>query len=483
MARSLAVLLVAAVLTPAVAGRGDDKAAGAPERRPNIVFVLTDDLTADLLAYMPTVRALQRRGTTFSRYIVSNSLCCPSRATILTGRFPHNTGVRTNVWPDGGRDVFRARGGERRNIATDLDARGYRTALFGKYLNEYQPTSGDVPPGWDTWAVSGKGYHGYRYNLNTDGRIRKYGERPRDYMTDVMKRRSLGVIEQAADAGDPFFLYLSPFTPHGPATPARRHARRFRGMRAPRDPAWNQTIENGPSWLEGRRPLSAEQIARLDERQRRRAQSVLAIDDMIAAILRRVRARGLMDRTYIVFTSDNGFHLGQHRLMMGKMTAFDYDIRVPLIIAGPGVAPGYTAHELVQNVDLRPTLADLAGARVQGGADGRSVVRALRGLPLRNWRRAALVEHRGPDLLPTDPDWERAPGGNPTSYNALRFDGGLFVESANGEREYYDLDRDPHALRNAYRDLDQAQREKLIERLDALRYCRGRVSCFRAGRG
>jgi arylsulfatase A-like enzyme len=355
--------------------------------------------------------------------------------------------------------------------------------MLGKYMNEYQPTSGEVPPGWDTWAVSGKGYHGYDYNLNSNGRVMKYGGRPRDYMTDMLKRRGLRFIDDAVDAGDPFFLKLSPFTPHGPATAARRHARRFRGLRAPRPPAFDQAVEGAPSWLAGRRPLSPEQIAVLDQRFRRRAQSVIAVDDALKAIMQRLRSRGQLHRTYVVFTSDNGFHLGEHRLMVGKMTAFDYDVRVPLVVTGPGVPAGRTVDALAQNVDLRPTFADLAGARVRGGADGRSLVPALHGLPLRDWRRFALVEHHGERLLPSDPDWQPAPGGNPTTYTAIRFDGGLYVESRNGEREFYDLERDPHALRNAYRDLEPARQAELARRVARLEGCSGRRACFAAARG
>jgi N-acetylglucosamine-6-sulfatase len=205
-ALAAAALLAVPAAAPAQAG---------PER-PNIVFVLTDDLTADLLAFMPAVRRLSRRGVTFSSYFVSNSLCCPARVSLLTGRYPHATGVRTNVWPTGGWEVFARNGGERRTYATDLRRRGYRTAMFGKYLNEYWPRSRHVPPGWHTWAVSGKGYHNFDYNLNVNGRVVRHGRRPRDYLTRVIARRSARFIRESARAGTPFFVQLSTFSRRRP---------------------------------------------------------------------------------------------------------------------------------------------------------------------------------------------------------------------------------------------------------------------------
>lgn len=488
----LALLAVAAfLLTPACGPASDEARAvattpavappaapAAIPQRPNIVYVLTDDLTADLLPYMPTVRALQRRGVTFSNFIVSDSLCCPARATLLSGRYPHSTKVRTNVRPTGGWHVFHDRGLERSTYATDLHNRGYRTAMLGKYLNEYQPSSGYVPPGWDLWAVSGKGYHNFDYNLNVNGRLLQYGRRSRDYLTDVMARRSVQFIRRSVRDRRPFFVELSTFAPHGPAVPAPRDRRKFPGLRAPRTGAWDKTIENGPSWLKGRRALDARQVAALDLRFRRRARSVVAVDRMLRRVMRTVRRTGQANRTYVIFNSDNGFHLGQHRLMPGKMTAFDYDVRVPLIVRGPGVPARTTVDALTQNVDIRPTLAALAGTRPGSRVQGRSLVPFLRGQRPDRWRQTALIEHRGPDLDPSDPDYQAAPGGNPVTYEAIRFDGGLYVESANGEREYYDLERDPDGLVNAYGTLSAEQRRELAARVRRLARCTAVKACF-----
>ena len=207
-------------------GRSDKK-------HPNIVFVLTDDLAWNLVRYMPHVRQMQSRGVTFNRYFVTDSLCCPSRASIFSGRLPHNTGIFSNTPPDGGFHAFRRRGEEASTFATTLQGAGYRTAMMGKYLNGYVPGgrfgSGGpyVPPGWNRWDVAGNGYPEFDYWLNEDGQLDPYGRRPQDYLTDVIGRMGLDFIRQSARAGQPFALELATFAPHVPYTPAPRDARDF----------------------------------------------------------------------------------------------------------------------------------------------------------------------------------------------------------------------------------------------------------------
>lgn len=455
-------------------------AGGTPSQtKPNIVYVLTDDLTADLLPYMPSVQQLAAEGTSFTNFFVANSLCCPSRASTFTGQYPHSTGVRTNTYPDGGWYKFQERGLERSTYATDLQKAGYRTALMGKYLNEYEVASG-VPPGWDEWAVTNKGYHNVNYTLNVNGRRVRFGGAPKDYLTDVIGRRAKTFIRDAKKDKQPFFLELSTFAPHGPATPARRDRGKLAGIQAPRTPAFDQVVSDGPSWLRGRAPLTPEQITQLDARFEDRAESVLAVDKMITDVRARLDELGLSKDTYIVFNSDNGFHLGQRRLMPGKMTAYDDDIKVPMIVAGPGVPAGAAVPQIAQNVDLRPTFDTWAGAKVKPVVEGASLAGLAAGEQPAAWRQTALVEHVGPDLDPSDPDYQAAPGGNPTTYDAIRFDGGLYVESANGEREYYDLQADPDALHNVYAQVSEARRADLAARVARLRTCRG-ASCFYPG--
>ena len=412
---TLGCALVAVWLAPA--------AGAAP---PNIVFVLTDDLSWNLVRYMPHVQDLQRRGMTFSRYYVTDSLCCPSRSSIFSGRYPHNTRIFTNKVPDGGFDAFHARGEEGSTWATDLQAAGYRTAMMGKYLNGYLPggvVDGKrlyIPPGWNEWDVAGNGYGEFDYNLNQNGQLVHYGLQPQDYLTDVVGGRAVQFINGAADAGQPFALEVATFAPHAPYTPATRNAMDFPGLTAPRTPAFDFQNTDAPRWLSGHAPLTPQQIAQIDQAFRKRAQSVEAVDDMIGNIESTLQARGLADNTYIVFSSDNGYHMGEHRLLPGKMTAFDTDIRVPLVVAGPGVPAGKTTTKIAENVDLRPTFDGIAGATVSRSVDGHSLVSLLRGRTPSGWRTGALIEHHGPDHARGDPCLPLPGGGNPATYDALR---------------------------------------------------------------
>src|SRR3954447_19784838 len=224
--------------------------------RPNIVFVLTDDLTTNLLRYMPHVRQLQRQGVSFSHYVVSDSLCCPSRASIFTGELPHDTGVLTNTRPLGGWGAFQRHGDEHRTFATVLRAQGYRTAFLGKYLNEYHAGMDGVPPGWTDWAGTDDGYTEYDYKLNVDGRLVVFGDRPSDSLTDVLSRMGTRIVDRASREDRPFFLELATFAPHRPAVPAPRDAHRFPGLRMPRGGAFDRASTDPPPWLRGRKRLT-----------------------------------------------------------------------------------------------------------------------------------------------------------------------------------------------------------------------------------
>ncbi|REE96553.1 sulfatase family protein [Thermomonospora umbrina] len=463
--------------SPAGALRGSGEERGA--QRPNIIFVLTDDLSTDLVPHMPTVRRMQRTGVTFSNYFATNSLCCPSRATIFTGRFPHNTGVVTNYPPNGGYQAFHERGGETRSYAKALQAAGYRTALMGKYLNGYEPAgsaagAARVPPGWSEWYVAGDGYSGFNYTLSENGRRVRYGSRPGDYMTDVLSTKGIQFIQRSKAAKKPFMMQVSLFTPHGPIVPAPRHAGAVPALRAPRPPSFNEPdVSDKPRWLRSRPALSGKGVQSIDEKFRKRVRTMLSVDEMIARFQRQLGALGLARNTYLVFSSDNGFHLGQHRLLSGKMTAFDTDIRVPLIVTGPNVPADRTVNPLTQNTDIHPTLLNLAGVPVPAGIDGRALTPWIHGRAVRPWRSAVLVQQRKHDLVAYDPDRQGPADGNPPSYWALRLANSLYVEYANGEREYYDTARDPHQLHNRARALSPARLRQLSAALRALKTCSG----------
>ncbi|WP_306204391.1 sulfatase family protein [Actinoplanes sp. RD1] len=446
--------------------------------RPNIVFVLTDDLTPDLLRFMPRVRALMRAGTSFAQYTVTDSLCCPSRASILSGKYPHNTGVFTNTGADGGIGAFR-RGADRSTYATDLRAAGYRTALYGKYLNGYTVRSGHVPPGWLEWGVAGPdGYAMTDFDLLENGRAVHHG----GYLNEVLTAKTQDFVRRAVAARQPFLVQLSTFTPHRPYTPAPRDARLFPGLTAPRTPAFDRLPTAAPRWLAGRAALSTASIARLDAAYRKRAQSVVSVDRMLGEVQATLAERGVAGNTVVVFSSDNGYHLGEHRLNPGKQTAFETDLRVPLIMAGPGIRAGATVRAPALNADLRPTFAALAGLTPPADADGRDLTPLLRGERPPAWRTVALVEHHGPPTDPTDPDRQTWAAGNPTTYSALRTPRWTYVEYADGFLEYYNRTRDPHQLRNIAAALPLARRAALHRKLATLTACRGPAACHAADR-
>jgi N-acetylglucosamine-6-sulfatase len=296
-------------------------------------------------------------------------------------------------------------------------------------------------------------------------------------MTDVLSAAAVSFVKQQT-ADTPFAIEIATFAPHAPYTPAPRDANAFPGLRAPRTPAFNAAPDaNTPKWLARLPALSEIDMAMIDNDFRKRAQSVLAIDAMIGELQQAVAAIGAADNTYFVFSSDNGYHMGEHRMMPGKMTAYDTDIHVPLIVTGPGVPAGRTVEEIVQNIDLCPTFAELGFAAAPPRADGRSLAALLRGEKVDDWRTLALVEHRGPVRNLTDPDLPIRRGGNPTTYEAIRMATSVYVEYANGEKEYHDLVADPNELRNTYAALPADRKAALHAALDAVANCHDAAGC------
>jgi len=459
--------------------------------RPNIVFVLTDDLSTDLVRFMPHVLAMERHGLTFTNYFVSDSLCCPSRASIFTGNFPHDTHVYGNFGTQGGFQAFHRRGEERHTFAVALKRHGYRTAMMGKYLNGYMQAAGHVadgtatdvpstyvPPGWSEWDVAGWGYPEFNYTLNENGVLRRFGHKPSDYLTNVLARKGVAFIHAAAQRHHPFFLELATFAPHSPYTPAPADRGDFPGLRAPRPPSFDVLPTDAPQWLAGRGPLTRKQKSRINWAFRRRAQSVQAVDRMIGRIEEALSANGVAGSTYLVFSSDNGLHAGQYRLMPGKLTAFDTDIRVPLVVTGPGVPVAKSAPLMAENIDLAKTFATLGGTKLAG--DGHSLKSLFEGKSPPHWRDAVLIEHQGPLLQVLDPDYQQPASGSPTTYEAMRTNAFLYVEYADAEREFYDLRSDPFELHNIAGRLTLRQLSRLHAELGALERCHGGNACWRA---
>jgi N-acetylglucosamine-6-sulfatase len=476
MHRTRFVLVVLAVLAlvGACTSTSPDRQEAVPSK-PNIVFVLTDDLAMNLLPYLPHVQAMAKSGTSFANYTVTDSLCCPSRASTFTGKFPHDTGIFTNGGDDGGFGEFDRRDEAASTFATTLQKSGYRTAMMGKYLNGYEPTKNGVPAGWNEWDVAGGGYKEYDYDLNVNSHVEHHAHAPADYLTDVLAGKASAFIESSGDA--PFMLEVATFAPHSPSTPAPQDENAFAGLKAPRGPAFDKLPDGAPKWLASREPLSDKQQKSIDMAFRKRAQSVQAVDRMIGTLQDTLQKSGVADSTELVFASDNGFHMGEYRLMPGKMTAFDTDVNVPLVVTGPGVRAGQTVTAPAENIDLRPTFEQLGHAVTPSDVDGASLVPLLTGAVPDGWRTAALVEHHGPDNDKSDPDHPGKNSGNPATYEAIRTTSYTYVEYADGTKEYYDRVKDPQELHNTAASLPAQTASQLHALVQAMAACHGRAAC------
>jgi N-acetylglucosamine-6-sulfatase len=444
--------------------------AGVAADRPNVLVVMTDDQTVQSL--------LAARGTTFENAIVTFALCCPSRATYLTGQYAHNHGVRSNSAPDGG--YYRLDG--RETLPVWLQRVGYHTAHIGKYLNGYGTRNPrEVPPGWSEWygSVDPSTYRYWNYTLNENGRLVTYGtargpQDPAKYQTDVYAQKAADLLRREAARPGPFYLDLAFLAPHsgGPRTPgdprtvatpelAPRHKGRFAAEPLPAPPSFNEAdVSDKPAAIRRRPAMGPSLIAQVTSNYRQRLESLLAVDEAVGTLVRTLEQTGEIDRTTIVFTSDNGFLHGEHRVPQGKVLPYEPSIRVPLIVRGPGVPQGLRLRQNVANIDIAPTLVDFTGATPGRTLDGRSLLPLMADPGIR----------LGRDLLVEGP-----PGA--AGFSSLRTNRFLYTEYATGERELYDLTADPDELQSRHADpAAQGFAASLAQRLAALRLCAG-ASC------
>jgi arylsulfatase A-like enzyme len=448
--------------------------------RPNIVFLLTDDLSLDLLPFLPSVQRMEQQGVTFTNYFVTDSLCCPSRSSIFTGQFPHTDGVFRNGGPDGGFEAFTNKGDDKSTFATTLHDSGYRTGMMGKYLNGYMPVKKYIPPGWDEWDVAGDAYPEFNYNINVNGRVDHHGKQPADYMTDVLADRALAFVDDSVAQAKPFMLEVATFAPHGPFVPAPRDADKFPGLTVPRTGAYDKATANAVPWFNRPKPLNPGQTQILDSDFRKRAQAVQAVDLLLTRVEKELEAKGVADNTYIVFSSDNGYHLGQHRLLAGKQTAYDTDTHVPLVVTGPGVTAGRRVDAFTENIDLRPTFEAIAQAKTPDAVEGHDLLPVLKGESPTDWRTTVLFEHHGPIRSPADPDFDGPESVNPPSYEGIRTASWLYVEYEGGQHEFYDLVKDPEELDNLAGSMDSTLQGRLHDALSAAQSCEKGQGCWNA---
>jgi N-acetylglucosamine-6-sulfatase len=449
------------------------------QKRPNVILISTDDQNqTDMFVMSITQALLGGRGTTFENSYVTYPLCCPSRATQITGQYAHNHGVTTTDLPNGYNGLDHSN-----TLAVWLRRAKYRTAMVGKYLNGYgindnvpEPVSDarEIPPGWAEWygLTGGTDQKRYNFKLNENGKVRRYGKGARNYVTDVLSSKVNELLKRWAVRPKPFFLYFNPTAPHGEQgtpffstrdpQPAPRHLGLLGDISAPRTPNFNeQNVNDKPQMIQDMPRLTDAQIMDVDRRYRGRLESLLAVDEAVKRIVGLVRKYGDKRKTFFIFTSDNGVQLGSHRIIF-KDALYEESERVPLIIRGPGIPAGVTRSQLVSNIDLAPTILDITGAQPGRAQDGISLL-PLVGNPGAAANRDLLFEvfdfgifgiRRGPWKLN---QYEN--GGQPDEF------------------ELYNLNDDPYELTSEDGQPANATIEaELLARLTQLRTCVG-ASC------
>ena len=510
-------MALAAALTVLAPGVGGAPAAVVPA--PNFVIVMSDDQGPGMMKALPTVtRELGGSGTTFQNAFATYPLCCPARATLLTGQYAHNHGTTGNNPLSGG--GYRALIDPERNLAAWLQASGYVTGFVGKWLNGLR-TPRRPPPGWNEWyGLVGAGGEGlssfYDYDVfEPDGTTRHFASRPADYQTDALTREyALPFIDRQAVTAGPFFLWLAYHPPHNgvgrddpagrrcaegapdsragkqSAIPPPRYARRFAAARVPRPPSFDERdVSDKPKFVRRRPPLSREDLTQIERDYRCGLAALLALDDAVGRIVSRLEATGQLANTVLIFLTDQGVMAGEHRIKRGKNRPYEEAIRVPLLMRGPSIAAGAQVEAPVANADLAPTMLEIAGAPIPPELarpiDGVSLASVLSGAP-DDRRRAVPIEGRDNVSGSRRGFKVRSYVGVRTAryayfeYRRARFDtraAGIDAEIGAGrttERELYDLQRDPYELRNRDRDPAYANaRRRLADALGALERCSG----------
>jgi N-acetylglucosamine-6-sulfatase len=408
----------------------------AADQRLNVVLILSDDERWDGTTVMKNVQnLLVDRGMNFTNAHVTTSMCGPSRASILTGQYAHHTGVLDNFGPH----AYPAFREQSNDLPVWLSRAGYQTALVGKYINAYTGAAGHhmIPPGWDDWQVMDsvpmEAY--YNYTINDNGRLEHYGTKPSDYSTNVLAGKAVQFIRQARR---PFFLYFAPVAPHLPAIPDKQDQGKLEDIAPIHSPAFNQKNIGKEPWRFWHKDmLSAAAQLYINHVRIRQEESLLALDRSVKSVVQALKARHELNRTVILYTSDNGFLWGEHRLG-GKVWPYQESTHVPLIVRAPWTTAAQRNNQPVLNIDLAPTISALAGIKPGLPVDGRSLVPFLQGEQT-PWRHAFLEEYLGKDMLHA---------GGPPPYVAVQTRRNLYVEYKNGWRELYNLRKDPWELKN-----------------------------------
>jgi N-acetylglucosamine-6-sulfatase len=434
-----------------------------PPPLPNLVVVLVDDLDVPTTPMLPRLPDLMtNQGISFTRAYATQPLCAPSRASILTGQYSHNHGVTGNETPSNGFIAFRHLEGA--TLATWLKSAGYHTGLVGKYMNAYAWGAGEgyIPPGWDEWyghlsALEDGRY--WNYWVNDQGDVYRHGNAPEDYSVDVEAKRAVEFIRSASGRPEPIFLYVAPEAPHPPANYAERFGAEFRYAYAPKPPSFNESdVRDKPSWIRQIEYMTDAQIDDLDTFERWRLRCMRAVEEELGGIIQALADTGRLQNTYLFFLSDNGVLLGEHRAVGRKNNVYEETLGIPFMVRGPGVTPR-TVDEIVLNIDLAPTLLELARVPIPDTVDGASLVPFLRGTTPSSWRSDFVAEAY--NLGPT---------------YAIRTKTTLYTHNETEEFELYDTVNDPWEIKNLYKTADPAAIAAFEKRITTLVACRG-ASC------
>lgn len=424
------------------------------DKRPNVILVLADDLDGSVFRRSTLDSAWAPEGTSFTNALVTTSLCCPSRASIFRGQYAHNTGLVSNLNkdPGGGAKFFRESGLEDQTLATLLQDAGYETWFGGKYLNGYEEAGGwegQVPPGWDHWQA-----YLNESVINRNGTVIGF----EGHYTDWLSGEAARYIEDRQGSSRPFFMQVSTMDTHTPLVIPGRHQDAYPDARAPRPPSFNEAdVSDKPAWVRGKDPLREREVARFDRLQALRLRSALTLEDLSRDVVSALSRTDQLNDTYLIFTSDNGYHMGIHRIRGAKWTPYTEAHEVPFVVRGPDVPKDESFGELVANTDIAPTVLDLAESSPPDWIDGRSFVPFLDGEAPDTWRSSILIEGVGGTY------YDR-PG-----YAGVRRKNNVFVEYSTGDTEYYDLARDPYQLENRPEDAPRG----IEGDLEALKSCSG----------
>ena len=406
----------------------------AKDQRLNVVLILSDDERSDGTTVMRNVQTLLAdHGVTFTDAHVTTSMCAPSRASILTGQYAHHTGVTDNFGPHS----YPAFTEASNDLGVWMHRAGYQTGLIGKYVNAYTAPAVHhaIPPGWNDWQVmdSAPMEAYYNYTINDNGHLVHYGSKPSDYSTTVLANKAAQFIR---GAHRPFFLYFAPVAPHLPAIPAPGDQKKLENIAPIHSPNFNQRNIGKMPWRAWHKDmLSAAAQLYINHVRIRQEESLLALDRSVRTVVQALRARHELNRTVILYTSDNGFLWGEHRLG-GKVWPYEESTHVPMIVRTPWTTRPERNNQPVLNIDLASTISELAGIKPGLPQDGRSFVPFLHGQQV-PWRHAFLEEYLGKDLLKA---------GGPPPYVAVQTRRNLYIEYRNGWRELYNLRKDPWEL-------------------------------------